>query len=139
MSEKFNLSDCADEDVISFGENVYKFGKFRRVWKALNKSSMASELLNHFGDGRLNIDHNCFINGNFYEYEKLFEPGIDCEILRVGAKEWKKGKVKIKMTLELYIEDDESDDNSTMSQSDINQSKSPLDDLREQLKIIENK
>jgi hypothetical protein len=99
---------------------------------------MARELQNHLRNGSVNIGDNCFLNGNVRTYAKLFEPGIDCEILAVGAKEWKKGKVKIKMSFEFYLEDDESDDNSTMSESEINQSKSPLDDLREKLKIIEN-
>jgi KGK domain len=138
MSENFNLSDCADEDVISFGENVYKVGKLRRVLKASGNSSMGQQLLHQLQSLTVKIDDNCFRNGKVFEYENLFGAGIDCEILAVGAKEWKKGKVKIKMAFEFYLEDDESDDNSTMSESEMNQSKSPLDDLREKLKIIEN-
>jgi len=138
MSENFNLSDLADEDIISFGEFLYKVGKLKRVLKDSGDSGMGQKLSNKLQSLTVKIDENCFLNGYALEYEKLFEPGIDCEILRVGAKEWKKGKVKIKMSFEFYLEDDEMDDDSTMSQSDINQSKSPLDDLREKLKIIEN-
>ncbi len=139
MSENFNLSDLADEDVISIGENVYKVGKIRRVLKDLGDRDMGQQLSYKLQSLTVKFDDNFLRNGNVWEYEKLFEPGIDCEILKLGAKEWKKGKVKIKMSLEFYLEDDEMDDNSTMSESEMNQSKSPLDDLREKLKIIENK
>jgi hypothetical protein len=139
MSENFNLSDCADEDVISIGDNVYKVGKIRRVLKDLGDRDMGQQLSSKLQYLTVKFDDKFLRNGNVWEHEKLFEPGIDAEILKLGAKEWKKGKVKIKISFEFYLEDDESDDDSTMSQSDINQSKSPLDDLREQLKIIENK
>jgi hypothetical protein len=138
MSENFNLSDCADEDVISIGENVYKVGKIRRVLKDLGNSSMGQQLYSQLQSLTVKIDDKFLRNGNVLAYEKLFEPGIDSEILTLGAKEWKKGKAKIKISFEFYLEDDESDDDSTMSESEINQSKSPLDDLREKLKIIEN-
>jgi hypothetical protein len=138
MSENFNLSDCADEDIISFGEFLYKVGKLRRVLKDSGDRWMGQQLSHKLQSLSVKIDDDCFRNDNVRECEKLFEPGIDCEILAVGAKEWKKGKVKIKMSFEFYLEDDESDDDSAMSKSEINQSKSPLDDLREQLKIIEN-
>ncbi|MEY3870972.1 MAG: hypothetical protein RLZZ338_4866 [Cyanobacteriota bacterium] len=139
MSENFNLSDLADEDVISIAENVYKVGKIRRVLKDLGNNSMGQQLYSQLQSLTVKIDDKFLRNGNVWEYEKLFEPGIDSEILKLGAKEWKKGKAKLKISFEFYLEDDENDDDSTMSQSEINQSKSPLDDLREQLKIIENK
>ncbi|MGL4377695.1 MAG: KGK domain-containing protein [Microcoleaceae cyanobacterium] len=139
MSENFNLSDLADEDVISFGENVYKVGKIRRVLKDLGDRDMGQQLSYKLQSLTVKFDDKLLRNGNVCEHEKLFEPGIDSEILKLGAKEWKKGKAKIKISFEFYLEDDENDDDSTMSQSEINQSKSPLDDLREQLKIIENK
>ena len=139
MSENFNLSDLADEDIISLGESLYKVGKIRQALKNSGNSSMGQQLYHQLQSLTVKFDDTIFLNGNVRAYEKFFDPGIDCEIFKLGAKEWKKGKVKIKMSFEFYLEEDESEDNSTMSESEINQSKSPLDDLREQLKIIENK
>lgn len=58
-----------------------------------------------------------------------FQKGIDCEILTIGSQSWKKGKVKIKISLEFYVEEEDVQiTNSNNSQ--ITEPESPLDDLR---------
>lgn len=54
--------------------------------------------------------------------KKWIEEGIDCEILNLGAKDWKKGKVKIKITVEFCSDEPE-----------LSQSLWPLDDIRQTL------
>lgn len=139
MGKNFNLSDCANEDIISFGEFLYRVGNLRRILKDSGDRWMGQQLSHKLQSLSVKIDDDCFRNGKAMIHERLFHPGIDCEILAVGAKEWKKGKVKIKMSFEFYLEDDESDENSTLIEpSEIKEYSSPLDDLREELKKMEN-
>ena len=64
------------------------------------------------------------------EKRKWFNEGLDCRILKPGAKGWKRGKVRI--TLEfapevLEVETVES------SESENSKSESPLDDIRQRM------
>ena len=64
------------------------------------------------------------------EKKKWFEEGLECKILKPGAKSWERGKVRL--TLEfapevLEVETVES------SESENNKSESPLDDIRQRM------
>lgn len=58
-----------------------------------------------------------------------FQDGIDCEILTLGSQSWKKGRVKIKISVEFYV-DDEEIQTTNSNNSEITEPDSPLDDLR---------
>ena len=60
--------------------------------------------------------------------ESIFNDGVNCEILQLGSQTWKKGKMRIKVTVEFYAEEDNVD--ISTNQANINQPESPLDDLR---------
>lgn len=122
MEDKYSLQDCGDDDVLCFGNDTFKVGKFR---KALNKSfgsSAGSSLTSELRDKGVAI--NVIPNGNYDDYSNWFTQGIDCEILNLGSKSWKKAKVKIKISIEFYVENEEPE---------IKQPESPLDDLRQML------
>jgi hypothetical protein len=61
-------------------------------------------------------------------HARWFNNGIDCEILNLGAKNWKKGRVKIKISVEFYVEEETDSSNKEVSEPE-----SPLDDLRQML------
>ena len=69
--------------------------------------------------------------GNLTENkEQWFRDGLDCKMLKPGAKSWERGKVRL--TLEfapevLEVETVES------SESENNKSESPLDDIRQRM------
>ena len=58
--------------------------------------------------------------GSHTQEAHLFDKGVDAEVLRLGAKDWQKGKVRI--TLEFCPDEPES----------------PLEDIRQRLKEAEN-
>mgnify|MGYP000518823907 CR=1 FL=1 len=62
-----------------------------------------------------------------------FEDSINCEILRLGGKNWQKGKVRIKVTLEFCPDEPEIEEILGNNQSEINQTESPLDDIRQMM------
>lgn len=130
MEEKFYLSDCGDDDVLSFGDNTFKVSKFRI---AVNKSfgyDIGGVLSNQLSREGVLIDQKILLpSGNSKDYVRWFNEGIDCEILNLGSKSWKKGKVRIKFSVEFY-EEQEAVETPSSDKPEINQPESPLDDMR---------
>ncbi|MGA9380612.1 MAG: KGK domain-containing protein [Phormidium sp.] len=62
--------------------------------------------------------------------DKWFYTGIDCEILKPGAKNWQKGKVRIRVSLEFCPDEPEIEEESLSNQLGVDPPESPLDDLR---------
>ena len=56
-----------------------------------------------------------------------FQEGIDCEILTLGATKWRKGKMKFKLSVEFYVEEEEDNTSSETT------AESPLDDIRRKI------
>jgi len=63
--------------------------------------------------------------------EKWFREGLDCKILKPGAKSWQRGKVRL--TLEFTSEDLEVIEISENSQLEGSKANSPLDDIRQMM------
>lgn len=57
--------------------------------------------------------------------------GIECKVLKPGAKSWQRGKVRI--TLEFCPEELEVQDSSTRNESQVDSGSSPLDDIRQMM------
>lgn len=53
-----------------------------------------------------------------------FKEGIDVQILNLGSKSWKRGKLKFKLSVEFYVEEEDRE---------IKEPESPLDDLRRKI------
>jgi len=62
-----------------------------------------------------------------------FEEGIDCEVLKLGAKDWQKGKIKIRVSLEFCPNEPDVEETSANRQPEISKSESPLDDIRQMM------
>jgi hypothetical protein len=113
MEENSYLSDCGDDDVLAFTTNLVKVGKFRNIVKlAFNDSHQIpgtlAELLRN--------------NGVYISTKDAFENGLDGEVLKIGAKGWRKGKLKIRVSVEFYPDEPE-----------ISEPESPLDDIRQMM------
>lgn len=66
--------------------------------------------------------------------EKLWlEDGIDCELLKIGAKSWQKGKIKLTFKLEFIPEEPEIEEIYTEDTVETDLVKSSLDELRQVL------
>jgi hypothetical protein len=55
-------------------------------------------------------------------YKKWIDEGLECEVLNLGANPWKKGKVRVKVTVEFCPDKPE-----------ITEPESPLDDIRREI------
>ncbi len=65
--------------------------------------------------------------------EGWFEEGVDCEVLRLGAKSWQKGKVRLKISLEFCPDNPQPEEIEASNETDANLSESSLDDLRQKI------
>jgi hypothetical protein len=70
------------------------------------------------------------------DYSTWFNKGVPCEILSPGNNGWKKGKVRIKITLEFCPDEPEILETPVSNNPVINKSESPLDDIRQMMNGI---
>lgn len=141
MEDKFDLHNCGNEDALSFGNAMLKVEKLKEtVNGVLPEYGLGQTLNKSLSQQKLDIDVGLDTDEKPNAYENWFGEGIDCEILRVGAQGWKKGKIKLKLNVTIQFCPDEPDVEETPenNESETNQPESPLDDLRRQLLPQEN-
>ena len=129
MKENSYLSNHSDDDVIAFTEsNLIKAGIFKKAIACLFKTNSIESLIYDYLQSHHNIKINRSVNISNNEskqytyYNKWLEEGVYCEVLRLGAKNWQKGKIKIRVSVEFCPDE-------------LKESESSLDDIRQ---AIEN-
>ncbi len=113
MEENFYLPDCGDDDVLAFNSNLVKVGKFRNIVKFAfsDPSEIPARISELLWENGVNINpKDAFVNG------------LDGEVLKIGAKDWQKGKLRIRVTVEFCPDE-----------LKISEPESPLDDLRQMI------
>ncbi|AKG24296.1 KGK domain-containing protein [Calothrix sp. 336/3] len=129
MPETFKKIDCNDNDVVSFSDNyTYKVGKIREALRKSLNVNLGNQL-NHELKNKgvnLNVDGHPAKNP---PHQHWLQNGIECEILQLGYENWKKGKMKIEVSIEIIIEEENVDDLDNCN-SVILPPESPLDDFR---------
>lgn len=109
------LNNCCDRDVIAFGSKGLTYIK---KLCDLVLSSIDINLTNTIGRSiNQKISNQC-------KAELWFQDGEACEILKAGASDWQKGKLKLKINLSLEFIPDEPEIK-----------KSPLDEVREEINL----
>ncbi|MFE1743813.1 KGK domain-containing protein [Coleofasciculus sp. H7-2] len=113
MEENSYLQNCGNDDVLSFNDTLFKVGKIRYAVKlAFTEPRYVPDIL------YVALQQNGIqINPKFW-----LNNGVDCEVLKLGAKSWQKGKFRIRVNVE-FIPDE----------LEIPQTESPLDDLRKMI------
>ncbi|MEG4007596.1 KGK domain-containing protein [Microcoleus sp. Pol11C1] len=141
MEDKFDFHNCGNEDALSFGNAMLKVEKLKEtVNRVLPEYGLGETLNKSLIEQQLTIEVNFDNNRKRFSYDKWFGQGIDCEILRVGAQGWKKGKIKLKLnvTIEFCPDEPEVEETPENNESETSKPESPLDDLRRQLLNQEN-
>lgn len=121
MEDGFKAIECNDGDVLDFGGNTYKVAKLKQAMDTSFNSTLGFTLNQELTRQGVRIKQSPNVN--------WFQNGIDCEILTLGSQSWKKGKVKLKISVEFYV-DEEDVQITNSNNSEITEPDSPLDDLR---------
>ena len=129
MKENSYLSNHSDDDVIAFKEsNLIKLSVFKKaIINFFEKEAIESYIYDHLQiNHNINVDRSVNFNDDenkLYEYQnKWLGEGVYCEVLQLGAKNWQKGKIKIRVSVEFCPDESK-------------ESESSLDDIRQ---AIEN-
>ncbi|MEH2263701.1 KGK domain-containing protein [Nostoc sp.] len=122
MEDGFKPIECNDGDVLDFGDDIYKVAKFKKAMNTSSNYSLECTLNQELSSQQVKIKQSQNANFNW------FQKGIDCQILTLGSQRWKKGKVKIKISVEFYIEEEDVEITNS-NNSEITEPESPLDDL----------
>ncbi|MDJ0616844.1 MAG: KGK domain-containing protein [Calothrix sp. MO_192.B10] len=118
-NKKLKPIECNDNDVVCFGENIFKIDKLITAVRKLCNQELVNQLYNLLSSRQIDVEAR--------SYEKWFHKGIDCEILTLGANHWRKGKMKFKLSVEFYVEEEEDNTSSETT------AESPLDDIRRKI------
>jgi hypothetical protein len=62
-----------------------------------------------------------------------YDLGVNLEFLKPGAMGWKTGKLRIKITLELLLDEPETEEIPASNEPGVSKPESPLDDLRQMM------
>lgn len=123
--EEFN-----DNDVIAFGDDAFKIGKFKQALRQCFGYDFGYGLLGLLSNQGIKIDKTQVSpDGEQSDFLKWFNEGVDCEILKTDAKGWRKAKVKVKVAVEFVM--DESASASREPDPGMKESTSPLDELND--------
>jgi len=134
MEDNLSLQNCSNHDVILARDTLFKVDKLKNVVKKLLSKDKLGETISNSLDSKEPLKDFALQarrdNGEWYSiYQKWFNEGINCEILKLGASSWQKGKIKINLQVSLEFCPDEPE---------IQQLESPLDDLRQILEKSHN-
>ncbi|GAX45118.1 hypothetical protein NIES4075_61390 [Tolypothrix sp. NIES-4075] len=117
MEDGFKRLECNDNDVLALANDTFKVNRFKKAVNASFNSSVGRKFIEQLTSQSIHLNMQKLHPKS--SDEAWFNEGIDCELLNLGSKAWKKGKVKINITLEFYVEEEE-----------IIEPESPLDDIR---------
>jgi hypothetical protein len=127
MEGNFELENCNQHEALSVKDKVFKISKIQEALKTIFCGDLANALYENLKSYGVDIDPGGSVIGNkFYRYNSnFFKEGIECEILKFNSDGWKKGKLRIKVTLQFCPDEPEIEETP-----EIKEPESPLDDLR---------
>lgn len=127
-NEAIELINCEDSEVLLFGEHTSLVQKLKKDLQDALKEN-ASSILETLAYNLSNHSVRIIRDRTSFD-EKWFEEGKKCKILRLGAKGWESGKLRIKVSLEFCPDEPEED----IEVDEIDQLEDSLDDLRQKFK-----
>lgn len=114
MEYNYYLQNCSNDDVIQFSNAIYKIGQLKTAMELAinNQNKLPNTLFYTLQEQGVKLE-------NLLATQKFLVDGLDAEALKIGAKGWQKGKIRVRVTLEFEPDEPET-----------NKPESPLDDLR---------
>jgi hypothetical protein len=101
MEENNILPDCCDDDVVSFRGKLFKVGELRKLMggAVTGQNQLPHTISNALRQQGLQLD---------LAYAKEFlETGVNGELLKIGSRGWRKGKIRMKVSLEFIADEQE--------------------------------
>ena len=99
--------DCGDDDVIAFGDAMFRSGKLKKAIGQSFDGSVGRAIDQKLRQNGLEIPVRMVGTRLANEHCQWFDEGINCEILDLATRRWCQGKVKVKVSVEFFVEDTE--------------------------------
>ena len=98
--------DCGDDDVIAFGEAMFRSGKLKKAIGQSFDGSVGRAIDQNLRQHGLEIPIRMIGSTRLAnEHCQWFDEGISCEILDLSTRRWCKGKVRVQVSVEFLVED----------------------------------
>jgi KGK domain. len=120
MSDVVDSKNCEDYEVLLFGNHTCLVEKMKQDLECALKDR-AQYILDSLANKQST-------DNSYYDW---FGEGKECKLLKLGAKEWQPGILKIKVTLEFCPEEPEED--GVDEEEEIDEMVRSLDDIRQKL------
>jgi hypothetical protein len=106
MTNNLTPYDCGDDDVIAFGEAMFRAGKLKKTIDQSFDGSVGRAIDQKLRQNGLEIPVRMIGSTRLAnEHCQWFEEGINCEILDLATRRWRKGKVRVQVEVEFLLED----------------------------------
>jgi KGK domain len=106
MANNLTPYDCGDDDVIAFGDAMFRAGKLKKTIDQSFDGSVGRAIDQKLRQNGLEIPSRIIGSSRLAnEHCQWFEEGINCEILDLVTRRWCKGKVRVKVEVEFMLED----------------------------------
>jgi KGK domain len=106
MTNNLTPYDCGDDDVIAFGEAMFRAGKLKKAIDQSFDGSVGRAIDQKLRQNGLEIPSRIIGSSRLAnEHCQWFEEGINCEILDLATRRWRKGKVRVQVSVEFMLED----------------------------------
>lgn len=114
MEYNYYLQNCSNDDVIQFSNAIHKICQLKTAMEfaANDQNKLPYTLLCALLEQGVKLE-------NSVPTQKMLGDGLDAEVLKIGAKGWQKGKIRVKISVEFEPDEPET-----------KEPESPLDDLR---------
>ncbi len=106
MTNNLTPYDCSDDDVIAFGDAMFRSGKLKKAIAQSFDGSVGRAIDQKLRQHGLEIPVRMIGSTRLAnEHCQWFDEGINCEILDLATRRWRKGKVRVQVAVEFYVDD----------------------------------
>jgi hypothetical protein len=146
MNNKFKVLECNDDDVVSFNRRLEKFAKFKsdlenEFREKVNKFYAKEDQHYNTVERILTLTNTSFGKCDLTINLSSPKEGKKCEILRLGAKSWQKGRLRTQAFIGFFPDTTEKAKiqfilEFSPDEPEITEPESPLDDIRRMINEI---
>ncbi|MDJ0733939.1 MAG: KGK domain-containing protein [Nostocaceae cyanobacterium] len=117
MKSKISLKNCGNHDVVAFNSTLLKVENMSKEVEHLffNQTLLGAKLTELLNYKKILKEFSSpwSEDRESQVYENWFNDGVDCELLRLGAQQWKQGKLRINFNVSLEFVPDEAENEIT--------------------------
>jgi len=108
-TNNLDMPSFDDNDVVSFQDGTVRMARLKQALDLAMSSKLPDALMDSLVTQKLHLNGDRhFRDSRAWNRKDVnwFQEGIDCEVLQLGAPTWRRGKLRLRVSVE-FIPDDE--------------------------------